>query len=318
MAATDIFQPHMTACKKTQRWILDNILAKLSSSRNVTSYKKGKNIINNSSCHYAQKIVLHLDIKDFFPSINAGMVNAVFSGAGYNQQVSALLTKLCILDSRLPQGAPSSPTLSNLVLKQADYQIVKFIRKHNICYTRYADDLNFSGDFKPGVVIKFVEQVLGESGFQLNQQKTRIMRPDNRQIVTGIVVNEHSLGAPRAIRQQLRQTAYYINKFGIISHMLSQKITNPNYLAVQLGQAHYVKYVETAHKGYAEKTSRRSSHVTQVSRKPDSKIDAVIDVLRNAHEHLKKIEDLPALIQEIEQLPLFCKKMQLELFNRNS
>ena len=285
--------------KIKQRWILDNILTKLPSSHNVTSYKKETNIINNASCHYDQKIVLCLDIKDFFPSINTSMVNAIFSGAGYNQQVSALLTKLCILDNSVPQGAPTSPAISNLVLKKEDDRIARFIYKHRIHYTRYADDMTFSGDFNPNMIIKFVEQILDENGFKLNHKKTRIMRKDNRQLVTGIIVNNHSLGASRAIRQQLRKTAYYINKFGIISHMCRQRITDLNYLAAQLGLAHYVKSVETA-----------ISHATQTSCKSDSKIDVVIDILLNAQKSLRKIKNLPTLIQE--------EIMQLKLFNCNS
>ena len=115
---------------------------------------------------------------------------AFFARLGYTIPVATMLENLCCLGGTLPQGAPTSPSLSNLLMRGVDKRIAGFIKQKGIFYTRYADDMTFSGDFEPGMVIKFVRSVLHDVGLQINEKKLRVRRPSQRQEVTGVVVNE--------------------------------------------------------------------------------------------------------------------------------
>ena len=118
---------------------------------------------------------------------------------------------LCFKDSALPQGAPTSPMLSNICFKKVDNTILSFCNKNNIIYTRYADDLTFSGDnFNIKNIIAIITQILKKNGYQINKQKTKVMRPGNKKIITGIIVNE-KLSISRHLRRKLRAAINNIN-----------------------------------------------------------------------------------------------------------
>lgn len=225
-----------------QKWILTNILRIISVSKFAKAYVKGENIINNAKFHKGQKIILKLDIKDFFGSITFLHIYKVFKTLGYSKSVSVLLAKLCLLNNKLPQGAPTSPALSNIVFVKLDGIISKYALSQNIRYTRYADDLTFSGDFSPGPVIRFVRNVLNENQLSLNDAKTTVVRQNNRQVVTGIITNK-KLNAPRTLRRELSKVAYYIEKHGIQNHIQHCTITEENYIEKLLGRASFVKSV---------------------------------------------------------------------------
>jgi RNA-directed DNA polymerase len=187
-------------------------------------------------------MVLSLDIKDFFPSIKSHRVYGFFKKIGYAKPVSVMLTELCTLNGSLPQGAPTSPCLSNLLSFHLDKRLAGFAIRNNIRYTRYADDLTFSGDFEPGSVIRLVRKILNDDGLALNDDKTRLMQRHNRQEVTGIVVND-KMQAPRLTRRKLRQAIYYIEKFGIDSHMEFTKNEKANYDKHLYGIANFILFV---------------------------------------------------------------------------
>lgn len=237
----DIFAPY-PSLREIQRWILDNILNNIEVSRYAKAYIKNTSIIDNARFHRNQKYVLRLDIKDFFPSIKFKNVYKIFASSGYSKQVSTLLSNLCTLFNSIPQGAPTSPALSNIFFYEIDKRIGGYIIPRKIRYTRYADDLVFSGEFDGGKLISFIGKVIEEYGLKLNAEKTRIMPQHKRQQVTGIVTNSH-LNAPRALRRKLTQEAYYIDKFGLHSHVMRQAPFTPNYIAKLLGQAHFVRFV---------------------------------------------------------------------------
>lgn len=134
------------------------------------------------------------------------------------------------------------PTLSNLIFKSIDKRISVFCKLNNIRYTRYADDLTFSGDFNPGMMIKFVKNILVTEGFQLNNKKTRVRLQHQRQEVTGIVVNQ-KLQAPRKMKRELRQEIHYIEKYGLDSHLEQNQIKKANYIRHLLGIAHYIRHI---------------------------------------------------------------------------
>ena len=187
-------------------------------------------------------MVLSLDIENFFGSIRESKVYFFFHKLGYSKQVAMMLTKLCTLDGSLPQGAPTSPALSNLISLRIDRRISGFALKNKIRYTRYADDLAFSGEFDTGSVIRLVSKILNDEGLNINQAKTRLMLPHNQQEVTGIVVNE-KMQAPRPVRRNLRKAVHYIEKFGLDSHLDFIRNTRANYLNHLKGIANFILFV---------------------------------------------------------------------------
>jgi len=123
-----------------------------------------------------------------------------------------------------------------------DKRIAGFIRKHNIKYTRYADDLTFSGDFEPGMVIKFVRSVSSDTGLLINDKKIKVRKPGQRQLVTGVVVNE-KIQAPKEMRKKLRQSVYYIEKFGLESHLNETENKMANHIYYLLGIANFILFL---------------------------------------------------------------------------
>jgi RNA-directed DNA polymerase len=219
----------LPSLKEIQRWLLDAIIGRVPVSRYAKGFVRGRSTRDNARFHRAQPLVLSLDIRDFFPSIKRQRIYGIFRSLGYSQLVSQLLARLCTLDNALPQGAPTSPALSNLFVRHIDSRLGGFARSQNLRYTRYADDLTFSGALRPGQVIRFVRSVLATQGLSLNEDKTRAMQPHQRQEVTGIVVNHH-LDLPRETRRELRQTLYYIDRFGVGSHLQHTGEQRANFL----------------------------------------------------------------------------------------
>ena len=130
------------------------------------------------------------DVDNFFPSMSVREIELIFTRIGYSKRLSNLLAKLCCRDGSLPQGAPTSPALSNIFMIPFDDAISSYCKKLNIKYTRYADDLTFSGDFDTDATLEVVKTKIGELGLSLNADKTKIMGRDQAQLVTGVVVNE--------------------------------------------------------------------------------------------------------------------------------
>lgn len=200
--------------KHVQRNILHHILEGMEVSEAATAYKKGSRTADNGKFHVGRKMVLKLDIQDFFGSIIFPMVlHHAFPGKYFPTPAAVMLTHLCCLRECLPQGAPTSPAVSNLVMKPFDETMLQWCRERGIQYTRYCDDMTFSGDFDEKEVIKKVSGFLHAMGMELNHGKTSLCRNGMRQMVTGVVVNE-KVQVPVSYRRKLRQEIYYFKKFG--------------------------------------------------------------------------------------------------------
>lgn len=229
--------------KKIQRWILDEILYNLEISEYTKAFRKGFSIKDNAKFHRKQKKVLTIDIRNYFGTIKFESVLQLFLSLGYSKSVSMMLSKICVVDGVLPQGAPTSPMLANIITKNIDLRIAAFSSKEKIRYTRYADDLTISGDFEEGYVIKFVENVIVSEGFEINSSKTRVRLQHQRQEVTGIVVNE-KLQASRKYRRDFRQEMFYIKKFGLENHIKKSNIPDgKNYLYKLIGKANFIRNI---------------------------------------------------------------------------
>ncbi len=205
--------------KKIQRQITDVLLVHMPISRYATAYRFGSTTLKNARPHVGKPLLLKLDILHFFDSIRYSAVkDAAFPPEIYAGNIRILLAMLCYYKDALPQGAPSSPAITNILLFKFDEAVGHWCRERGIAYTRYCDDMTFSGDFAPQEVICFVREELRKLGFLLNDQKTRIRRAGQRQSVTGIVVNEKP-NVSAAYRRKLRQEVYYCQRFGVAGHL---------------------------------------------------------------------------------------------------
>lgn len=188
--------------KAVQRKILRGILDKIPPHPAARGFKKGRGLIDHVSPHTGQRVVMTWDIEQFFPSIHFARVHRVFAAIGYSPKAAHILALLCTTRQTekrmpwkrsLPQGAPTSPALSNLVCRRLDGRLDGLAKKFGARYTRYADDLAFSGDEKfrkeMGRFIKRLSNILSEEGFVPNKRKLWVMRSGGRQLVTGLVVN---------------------------------------------------------------------------------------------------------------------------------
>lgn len=215
--------------KSVQKWIAEHILQKRRPHKYATAYFPGSRLLDNANPHVGRKVVVRLDLKDFFPSITFSQVRSVFTDFGFTYSVSRLLANLCCYEGKLVQGAPSSPALSNLVAKRIDSRIAgikkaeaskpKDAGRWKFYYSRYADDLIFSSDEEKVLkILPLVRQIVREEGFQINEDKTRIMRSGRQQQVTGIIVNERPNISSRDTRF-LRTVLHNAKIHGIASTM---------------------------------------------------------------------------------------------------
>ena len=232
----NIMEP-LPSLKEIQSWILRNILNNDKNiSRYAKAYIKNRSIRDNAKYHLKQVLVVNYDIKDFFPSITTNHIYEYFFSLGYGALIADFLTKICTLDNSLPQGAPTSPMLSNIILYKTDKAFQRYANAHHIMYTRYADDLTFSGNINIDQLTNVVKEELSRLGLKINQNKFKVMRPHQAQLVTGIIVNE-KLQAPRKKRKALRLQVYYIKKFGLNNHLKRIKEDRVEYLNHLIGIA---------------------------------------------------------------------------------
>lgn len=236
-----IYQPKETLMH-IQKQILNNILINKRISKYATAYYHGASLKNNAICHINKDIILKLDIKNFFENINfINIYNSCFNLAYFPKSVGMLLTYLCTYNDYLPQGAPTSPYISNLIMKEFDETIGNWCQTNNIDYTRYCDDMTFSGKFNANVVIKKVRTLLYPLNLELNTNKIHVISKHQQQRVTGLVVNK-KLQTPSSYRRKIRQEIYYIKKFNLTSHLqrISYQGTLEQYLASLFGKVLYV------------------------------------------------------------------------------
>ncbi|MBE6621430.1 MAG: RNA-directed DNA polymerase [Ruminococcaceae bacterium] len=238
--------------KKIQRAISEKLLAYEPVSIYAKAYKPASSIRKNAICHVGKEKLLKLDIYNFFDSIKYSLVKEkVFPAKKYSEQIRVLLSLLCYKGESLPQGAPTSPVISNIIMRDFDQTVGEWCEERKIRYTRYCDDMSFSGSFDESNVIKFVEGELKSLGFILNRRKTRCFTGGNKKTVTGIVVNE-KINTEKSYRRQIRQEVFYCKKFGVqehLTHMGSPE--NPyNYLSRLLGQINYVLQITPDNKEF--------------------------------------------------------------------
>jgi len=232
--------------KVIQKWILVNILSQLEIHPSCHGFVVNKSIKTNAAVHLNQTIILSIDIKNFFDSITYKDVNDIFSRIEYFDEVTDILSELCTYKDKLPQGAPTSPYLSNLFLYDFDTEVFNFCSEKNLNYSRYADDITISGnDMNIEYMLTFLTKKLKKYHMEINENKTRYAYNWQRQSVTGVLVNDR-LNISKKYRNDLRQEIYYLNKFGVDSHLqkkyeLSDKFVVTNYKNHIYGKVYFLK-----------------------------------------------------------------------------
>jgi retron-type reverse transcriptase len=200
--------------KEIQHRILRRLLARLSVHPAATGFEPGTSIVHNAAQHTDQAVVLCMDVRDFFPQTTDDRVTAYFQRIGWDRETAELLTRLTTWEGGLPQGAPTSPRLSNLVNLVLDARIERFVHRRKGTFTRYADDIcvSFPKDYPKRIrgTVQVVSRHLRACGYQLNTKKTRILRQHQQQKVTGLVVNDR-VNVPRHIRRKLRAVEHRLN-----------------------------------------------------------------------------------------------------------
>jgi retron-type reverse transcriptase len=226
----------MPRLKEAQYWVMHNILAKVQMHEAAHGFRPGRSIVSNAQPHVGSDVVINLDLQNFFPTITYRRVKGLFKALGYSEAAATVFALLCTepevtaleLDRKryfvaqseryLPQGAPTSPVITNLLCRKLDQSLTTMATKLGFRYTRYADDLTFSASGEStqqvNTLLRRVAFLVHQEGFIIHPDKTRILRKGRQQEVTGIVVNDR-LGIDRKELKRFRATLYQIERDGL-------------------------------------------------------------------------------------------------------
>ena len=234
-----IYAPNYTL-KYIQKQILEKLLKERYISKYAKAYYTGATLKDNALNHINKPVILKLDIENFFENITFYLVYEEIFYI-FPENIRVLFTNLCLYENHLPQGAPTSPYIANIIMRDFDEKIGVWCAKRNISYTRYSDDLTFSGNFEPDEVIRKVKEELFKKHFKINKKKIHVIKNHAQQRVTGVVVNKKAQ-VSKIYRKEIRKEMYYIKKYGIKSHL--EKIhslkTPQEYLQSLTGKINYV------------------------------------------------------------------------------
>lgn len=219
--------------KAAQRVILRKVLDRAPLHARAMGFCKGRGAIDHASHHAGRRWVVTMDLQDFFATIHASRIAGLFRRLGYTHELARVLAELttnaarlegpCSRDERqlyerrhLPQGAPTSPALANLVATRLDRRLDSLAGTFGGSYSRYADDLVISCDRYLSWLVPTIGAIATLEGFRVNFRKTRVMGPGDRQMVTGLVVNQRP-GASRRARKELEALLYNCLRHGPVS-----------------------------------------------------------------------------------------------------
>ena len=235
--------------KVIQRWIYDHILREQGVHEAATAFVSGRGIFQNAEPHLEAPAFMVMDIRDFFPSINLEQITIVFEQCGYERMVAADLARLCMLDDGLPQGAPTSPAISNLVMRDVDGELTSLAGRWDAKYTRYADDMAFSS-----ATYTFSEDdseqvtsILATAKFEVNAAKTRRIGRGFRHEIAGLVTNEKAQ-PPRWKRRRWRTLFHFADKYPEAHADQVDELLGLAGFVKQYDPRHGAQYLEVAQK----------------------------------------------------------------------
>lgn len=212
----------------------------------AVGFRCGRSVVDNAAPHLGKRYVLKMDIHDFFGSIRSPRVRQTFKKIGYPENVSKVLGAVCCLHRHLPQGAPTSPALSNIVGYEMDRKLAALAAEYGLTYTRYADDLTFSGDvFPKEQIIPQVKRIIRDEKFEPNHKKTHFMNQSSRKIITGVsVASGVKLTIPKSKKREIRKNVYFILTKGLAEHQRRIGSHDPAYLKRLIGMLCYWRAIE--------------------------------------------------------------------------
>lgn len=179
----------------------------------VHGFVSKKGIKTNALNHVGKKLVINLDIKNFFESIKIDRIKEVFRTLGAKEEIVSVLAELTTMNGILPQGFYTSPVLSNMVFLDMDKEFLEDSREKKYTYTRYGDDMTFSSNNV--IDLSSIYNIINKSGFALNSEKTKFMRKGKKQVVTGLSVSDSEMPRiPKKIKKLLRMHFYFLDKLG--------------------------------------------------------------------------------------------------------
>lgn len=230
--------------KYIQRWILDNILNRMHISEYANGFVRNKSILTNAQNHINSDCIINIDLKDFFPTVKFEQVFGIFKYYGYTKELSYTLAKLCTYRGILPQGSPASPAITNITCLKLDKRLAALSRKYEATFSRYADDITFSGKKAIVHLLPYAMDIIRDEGFAVNPDKTRVAFKHQRQEVTGLIVNGDSVRVSQQFKKHFRQEIYYCKKYGVKSHLEHTEDQHSFYKEHMYGQAYFVNMVE--------------------------------------------------------------------------
>lgn len=222
-----------------------NILEKLNVTQYSYGFKKGdcNPMKECASMHKDNLYLMKLDIKNFYNSISKKKVRKIFSSI-YNSEIAYLLTNLCVHKDCLPQGAPTSAYLANLVSISLDNRIAGYCNKHNITYTRYADDMFFSCNNRQALreLYPMINKIIKNEGYSLNLSKTNFKSVSSKRSVLGITINDGNLKCLKELKRNIRSIIY--NSIMQGDYSMNDKLRG------------YIAYVDSVEDGYKIKCTK--------------------------------------------------------------
>jgi len=228
--------------KYIQGLILNKYMADFSVDEYCFSFVKERNAIQHAKLHLNCHELLTLDIESFFSSITYKMVFEALIDNKIRPIEAKYISSICTLNGHLPQGACTSPVLSNIVFKSLDIRFTRLAKTLGLTYSRYADDLAFSGERVPRNIFKTIEKILQSKSFKLNKSKTKLKIEGARKIITGVSISSGRAKAPKSYKRSLRAQIYELEKNK--DNLVNMKNFDPSIYEKTLGKLNYLLQIE--------------------------------------------------------------------------
>jgi len=234
--------------KAAQDWILKEILYAVPVHDRAFGFVKGRSVVDNAKAHLTSRVVLRIDLQDFFGSINFDKVLAFFSGLGYPPNVSYNLARTCTFENKLPQGGSTSPAISNIVCRRMDEQISEYASKEGLIYTRYADDITLSGEnVQITPHLDMIRKIARLNDFSVNESKTLLSGTDRKVIITGVSISGGRASLPRSQVRRVKADAHLILKYGPLGAMQRRGEMDPFFVDRVLGRIAFWLQIDSRH-----------------------------------------------------------------------
>lgn len=264
--------------KQVQKWILYNILYKIKPTQFSYGFNRcsgtGSPLFKVAENHRYNLFLLKIDLKDFYPSLSRKKVYGLFRSIGYNSCVANILTNICTYNGSLPQGAVTSAHIANILCRRMDYRIAGYCEKHNISFSRYADDMTFSSDNRNDLkkAYTIILKIIRDEGLSVNIRKTHFMSPKCRKQVLGLTINDNQIKVAKQLKRKVRT-------------MIHKSIVMGIYEDNDIIKG-YISYIESIESGYTQKIKK---YVEKLTRSPL----CIYSNLVEKYNHNKLFKDLP-------------------------